>query len=239
MSLSFRENDFYEPRWEGWFFRRGGSLTFGSYFESNQAKKYSISPELVIRKFFNFYNGFSYQVSARQSYRFSSKLSVSHRFSINPRFNNIGYTYSDNSNEIIFARRKVNAIENILSAKYNFTNKMGITFRVRHYLSTVENKEFFTLKKDGKLNPTALFNNNTNRNVNFFNIDMVYTWQFAPGSFVNIVWKNSVFDSKEFVESDYFKNFSNTLEVDQNNNLSLKVIYFLDYLQLKNHKKKK
>lgn len=239
MSLSFRENDFYEPRWEGWFFRRGGSLTFGSYFESNQAKKYSISPELVIRKFFNFYNGFSYQVSTRQSYRFSSKLSVSHRFSINPRFNNIGYTYSDNSNEIIFARRKVNAIENILSAKYNFTNKMGITFRVRHYLSTVENKEFFTLKKDGKLNPTALFNNNTNRNVNFFNIDMVYTWQFAPGSFVNIVWKNSVFDSKEFVESDYFKNFSNTLEVDQNNNLSLKVIYFLDYLQLKNHKKKK
>jgi hypothetical protein len=239
MSMSFRENDFYEPRWEGHFFRRGPSLLFGSFFESNEAKKYSVSPEVIVRTFFNFYNGFSYRLSLRQSYRFNSKFSIAHRFSTNPRLNNIGYSYSDNSNEIIFARRNVNAVENILSAKYNFTNKMGITFRARHYLSTVDNKDFYTLQNDGKLNTNTSFNKNTNRNVNFFNIDMVYTWQFAPGSFINIVWKNSIVDSKELVEKSYFKNFSNTIEVDQNNNLSLKVIYFLDYLQLKNQKKKK
>lgn len=239
MSISFRENDFYEPRWEGQFFRRGTSLLFGSFFESNEAKKYSVSPEVVVRTFFDFYNGFSYRLLLRQNYRFNSKFSIAHRFSTNPRFNNIGYTYSDNSNEIIFARRTVNAVENILSAKYNFTNKMGVTFRARHYLSTVDNKDFYTLRSDGKLNANTAFNKNTNRNVNFFNIDMVYTWQFAPGSFINIVWKNSVVDSKEVVERSYFKNFGNTMEVDQNNNLSLKVIYFLDYLQLKNLKKKK
>jgi hypothetical protein len=239
MSMSFRENDFYEPRWEGHFFRRGPSLLFGSFFESNEAKKYSVSPEVIVRTFFNFYNGFSYRLSLRQSYRFNSKFSIAHRFSTNPRLNNIGYSYSDNSNEIIFARRNVNAVENILSAKYNFTNKMGITFRARHYLSTVDNKDFYTLQNDGKLNTNTSFNKNTNRNVNFFNIDMVYTWQFAPGSFINIVWKNSIVDSKELVEKSYFKNFSNTIEVDQNNNLSLKVIYFLDYLQLKSQKKKK
>ena len=38
---------------------------------------------------------------------------------------------------------------------------------------------------------------------------------------------------------DYFKNFGNTLEADQNNNLSLKVIYFLDYLDIKKWGKKK
>ena len=238
ISFRFRENDFYEPRQEGWFFRRGGSVVFGGFFESNNAKKYSISPELIFRKFFNFYNGNSYQLAIRQSYRFSSKLSVSHRLSTNPRFNNIGYTYSDNNNEIIFARRTVTAIENILSAKYNFTNKIGITFRTRHYLSSVNNKEFFTLRSDGKLNPNSSFTINTNRNVNFFNIDMVYTWQFAPGSFINLVWKNAVFDFKDQIENNYFKNISNTFEVEQNNNLSLKVIYFLDYLQLKDHKRK-
>ena len=239
MNVSFRENDFYEPRREGWFFRRGGSILVGSFFESNEAKKYSIAPEFIVRSFFNFYNGFSYRVSLRQSYRFSSKFSLSHRFSTNPRFNNIGYTYSDNSNEIIFARRTINAFENILSAKYNFTNKMGITFRGRHYLSTVDNKDFYTLQNDGKLKANPTFNKNTNRNVNIFNIDMVYTWQFAPGSFINIVWKNSAFNSNNLLEKNYFKNLSNTLEEDQNNNLSLKVIYFLDYLQIKKIKKKK
>ena len=65
---------------------------------------------------------------------------------------------------------------------------------------------------------------------------MVYTWQFAPGSFLNVVWKNAVFDFQNTVEANYFKNFGNTMEADQNNNISLKVIYFLDYLQLKKKK---
>ena len=149
-----------------------------------------------------------------------------------PRFNNIGYTTIDNNN-VIFARRKIKTIENILSAKYNFNNKMGLTYRMRHYSSIVDNKEFFTLQTNGLLVSNNNFTSNMNRNVNFFNIDMVYTWQFAPGSFLNVVWKNSIFTFGELIERDYFKNFGNTLEADQNNNISLKVIYFLDYLDLK------
>lgn len=231
-----RQNDFYEPRKEGWFFRRGSSALGGGWFESNSAKKYSFYTEVFARKYFNFYKAVAMDLLLNQNYRFSSKFSVSHRIGFQPRFNSIGFTWSDNT-QTIFARRKVNTIENIVNAKYNFTNKMGITFRARHYVSTVDNKEFFTLRGDGKLDPNSVFSQNTNRNVNFFNIDMVYTWQFAPGSFINIVWKNSVYDFDDIVERNYFKNFSNTIEADQNNNLSLKVIYFLDYLQLKKKKK--
>ena len=62
---------------------------------------------------------------------------------------------------------------------------------------------------------------------------MTYTWQFAPGSFLNIVWKNAVVSFEDMIEPGYFKNFENTLQNDQNNNLSLKVIYFFDYLNFK------
>jgi hypothetical protein len=130
----------------------------------------------------------------------------------------------------------VDKLENILSAKYSFNNRMGINFRMRHYFSSVENKEFLTLQNNGKLIPHPSFNQNRNQNVNFFNIDMVYTWQFGPGSFINIVWKNAVFDYDNVIERNYFKNLSNTVGSDQNNNLSVKVIYFLDYLQLKKRK---
>jgi hypothetical protein len=237
-AFNFRENDFYEPRWVGRYFKRSSSVIFGGWFESNEAKKYSFVIESFSRAYFNFYKAFTNETFIRQNYRFSSKFSLTHRLSVEQRFNNIGYTWSSSASEVVFAKRKVNAVENILSAKYSFTNKMWTNFRMRHYYSSVDNESFFNLRADGKLEPNPAFNLNTNQNVNFFNIDMVYTWQFAPGSFLNVVWKNAVFDFDNIVERNYFKNFGNTLEADQNNNISLKVIYFLDYLQLKKNKNK-
>lgn len=232
----FRGNDFYEPRKEGWFFRRGSSFVLGGWFESNMAKKYSFNTEIFTRTFFNFYDAFSYEISLRQNYRFNNRLTVSHYIYTNPLFNNVGFVYVPGSNDINFARRKRNTIENILSVKYSFTNKMGITFRARHYLSTVDNKEFYFLQPDGKLKANPTFINGVNQNFNLFNIDMVYTWQFAPGSFINIVWKNAVEDFDGYIQRSYFKNFDRTMKADDNNNISLKVIYFLDYLQLKKKK---
>ena len=149
-----------------------------------------------------------------------------------PKYNDMGYTYVAGNNDINFAKRKVNTVENILNAKYSFSNKMGITFRARHYLSTVDNKTFYLLQPDGKLLLNSRFYPDANQNVNFFNIDMVYSWQFAPGSFLNIVWKNATQHSTNEVEPSYFKNLGNTISSDNNNNFSLKVIYFLDFLTI-------
>ncbi|HRI19798.1 MAG TPA: DUF5916 domain-containing protein, partial [Panacibacter sp.] len=231
---TFRENDFYEPRTEGWYFKRGASAGIGSWFESNNSKKYSYSIQVFTRTYIDFYKSFAMDISYMHNMRFNNRLSLSQSISLQPRFNNIGYTFVEGSNDINFAKRKVNTIEHTVSAKYNFNNKMGITFRSRHYLSSVDNKEFYTLQHDGKLAANPGFQPNANQNVNFFNIDMVYTWQFAPGSFLNIVWKDATQDFRNNVEKKYFKNLGNTITQDNNNNFSLKVIYFLDYLTLKN-----
>jgi len=71
------------------------------------------------------------------------------------------------------------------------------------------------------------------QNYNNFYINAVYTWQFAPGSFLNIVWKDESSTFNRDIDYHYFKNFDRTLGSPQNNNLSVKVIYFLDYLDLK------
>ncbi|NMD28665.1 MAG: hypothetical protein GYA79_03030 [Bacteroidetes bacterium] len=127
----------------------------------------------------------------------------------------------------------------MLNFKYNFNAKSGINTRVRHYWSKVNYKQFYTLQNNGSLLPNFTYGQNENKNVNFFNIDFVYTWQFAPGSFLNLVWKNSIMEFRDEVEKNYFHNIGNTLKEDQNNNLSLKIIYYLDYLDLKKWKKKK
>lgn len=233
MGFSTVQNDFYEPRQAGFYFRRGASLSIGGWFESNSAKKYSYFFEAFVRKYLDFYNMLAIEFQLGQNYRINSKLSLSHRILLEPRFNSIGYASIDNG-EPVFGKRQVNTIENLLTIKYNFNNRMGINFRARHYLSSVENEEYFRLiKATGKLSPNAYTGPSADQNVNFFNIDMVYTWQFAPGSFLNVVWKDAAFTYHSEVEKSYFRNFSNTWKADQNNNISLKVIYFLDYLQLK------
>ena len=138
-----------------------------------------------------------------------------------------------------FGLRKVTTSENILTAKYNFNIKMGLTFRARHYWRKVDYKQFLLLENDGSVRDIGYVPRNPETNVNFFNIDMVYTWQFALGSFINIGWKNAGFSSISDVRTPYYKNLSNTLRDPKENNFSIKVIYFLDYLDIKKLRKKK
>lgn len=226
-------NDFYEPRQMGKVFRRGNSVGMGAWIETNYAKKYSINAELFRRVFFNFYNTGGTDFYINQTYRFNSKFSIRHSIGLMPRPNGLGYTTTLGDNTILFATRKVRTYDNVLFLKYSFTNKMWLTFRARHYASVVENKKFYSLNNDGSLSTKNGITQNLDRNVNYFNVDMVYTWQFAPGSFLNLVWKNATAHNNDISDVRYFENLQNTLSADQNNNLSLKVIYFLDYLTLR------
>ena len=235
--------DFYEPRITGYAFRTPTRIQFNPWFETNSAKKYyaGFSYFVGIRSLFNSPN---HQVDFSQGYRFSDKFSVTQSINYNPAINDAGYysTYIENNvfKDIIFSRRDTKTIENIVKLKYNFNNRSGITFRARHYWSNVKQKQLYDLKTNGELSPTA--HNSIaleDRNFNIFNIDAVYTLEFAPGSFINIVWKDQGLLFNSDSQSDYFKNLNRTFSEPQNNNLSLKIIYYLDYLDFKKWKKKK
>ena len=178
------------------------------------------------------------------NYRFNDHLSTGLEFIYQPSVNEAGYynTMKDpvmgKPDIILFSRRDRKTIENIVKAKYNFNNKSGITFRMRHYWSKVDVREIFNLQQDGSLAENTLSGiDTTNQNYNAFTIDAVYTLQFAPGSFINIVWKNSIYTNGNDTDLNYFKNFNKTLSSDQLNSLSFKILYYFDYANLKRKKK--
>lgn len=231
-----KSNNFYEPRREGRMFR-GWSSVFGNFwFETNNAKKYNVYSELMYVKR-SLFNSERYEFTINNRYRFNNKFSVNHNLNLAPQNNNTGFA-GFAVNDIIFGMRDIKTVENTLGIKYSFNARMSINTNVRHYWSQVKYQKFFVLQTDGSLAPTV-YGVNANQNYNVFNVDAVYTWQFAPGSFINIVWKNSLpyGDFTRVITQDYLKNFSNTLDLPHQNNLSFKVIYFLDYLQLKKKKK--
>jgi len=185
---------------------------------------------MIYRK--KFFNGRSTEYSAFQRYRFNDRISVSNFIFYRPYKNDVGY-YSADNGSATFSLRDRNIVENNIEAKYSFNNKMGISLIGRHYWSKVKSKEFYSLNDDGSLTKTIAPAEIQHQNYNNFYINAVYTWQFAPGSFLNIVWKDeaSLFDRE--IGYRYFKNVDRTLGSPQNNNLSFKLIYFLDYLDFK------
>ena len=236
-------NDYYEPHVEGRFFKGWNSFFTGGWVETNNAKKYMVNIEVfyVSRSLFA---SKKYSLNINQRYRFNDKLSVLYGLSLEPQKDNVGFA-DFNGDDIIFGRRNISTVENWVNIKYNFNKKMGLRADIRHYWSKVDygdpSLNFFKLLPDGKLEHTTSYTGDANQNYNAFNIDAVFTWEFAPGSFINLVWKNSnpVDNFNKVTNLGYFKNLDNTLSKYHKNNISFKILYFLDYLQLKNHKKKK
>jgi len=191
------------------------------------------------------FNSKRYRMDFEHRYRFSDKVSVSHSLSLEPQVRNVGYAGFDvkdpGTGMVIhyddFGRRDISTVSNTLDLKYSFNTKMNISTRVRHYWSQVRYDELFDLLDNGKLQANNHDPSLPNQNYNIFTVDAVYTWEFAPGSFVNVVWKNSSEDFHRSVGDKYLKNLNKTLETGAVNNLSFKIIYFLDYLQLKKKKK--
>ncbi len=156
------------------------------------------------------------------------------------RRNNIGFvtkTQDPLSQEdwIIFGSRYRQDLETTISANYLFTNKISLSLRVRHYWAMVDYNQFFVLNDNGSMGDTN-YNSNHNSNYNAFNIDLIFRWRFAPGSELNIVWKNAVLDYGDNPNYNYFNNFETMFEIGQNNQFSIKALYFLDFFKLLKNK---
>jgi Domain of unknown function (DUF5916) len=229
-------NDYYEARREGRVFKRAGRANWYVSVNSNDAKKYSFGPEFAIRGNKQFKGAFGYQLGLFQKIRLNQKFSIDHYINYDEGKNMVGYGSNDSLRNIFFTRRNTKTIQNSLNIKYSFTNKMGLTINVRHYWSGVNPAELLFLNTNGELEKrdTYLTASSLKQNFNQFALNMVYTWQVANGSFLNIVWKD---EADEFVQADYeqnyFKNINRTFSVNNANTISVRLIYFIDYLNLK------
>lgn len=244
-SFNTKQNDFYEPRVNGRVFTNSGSVGLSGWWNSNSTKKYSWGGNGSVNTggVFKSLNLSGYLwVTAR----FNSKFSVSHSTNIQNNKRQAGWAYTKTSgmgalhDQVIFSKRNLSNVENVLNIKYSFTNKMGITFRARHYWSKVLPKEFFELDTEGKLQaPQQPFTENVNQNYNYLSVDMLFNWQFAQGSFLSFVWKDMAENFERSFENTYFNNLGKTLSGPQFNSISLRVIYFIDYLTAKNKLRKR
>ncbi|MEI7734959.1 MAG: DUF5916 domain-containing protein [Ferruginibacter sp.] len=169
-------------------------------------------------------------------YRFDNKFQLSTSMSIEQDKGNWGWAFMNNPNgSPIIARRDKKTNTTILSAQYSFNKKMNWTVRVRHYWSAIYNTNFYNLKSDGYWDERP-FINDKNISYNTFNVDMFYTWDFLLGSRITIAWKNALGSQVRvdpYRNTSYFNNMGKSIDNPHSNELTVKIVYFLDYLKLK------
>jgi len=143
------------------------------------------------------------------------------------------------ADQLIFGIRDQLTYTNLLTTKYSFNNRMGLTFRLRHYWSKVKYDNVYQLTPDGYLAGTTYTGNDSAGNsyydnsFNAFNIDMVYSYVFSPGSELRLVWKNSIYTSEDYIRNGYSDNLNFLLDQSQTNSFSVKFLYFIDYSMLR------
>ncbi|WP_026899387.1 DUF5916 domain-containing protein [Daejeonella oryzae] len=228
-------NDFFEARIPGRVFKRLGYMGFNGLISTDYRKRFAIDISTGIYDNFAIRRPYKF-IKIEPRYRFSDKFSMifTHHYEQDRQQ---GFADIEGS-DIVFAERFVKTDITELESAYSFSPNMSLSVQGRYYWSRVKNYEYKLLTDEGYLAPNTIgYNRQNDQNANFFNADLVYRWRFAPGSDFFVVYKNNIQEFQNQVQKDYFRNVRSVFNSDQQNTLNLKVLYFLDYLYLKNRVK--
>jgi len=237
----YEKNDFYEARTGDLIhpLKRSKSINGGGWISTDYRKKLAvdIGGGAALNPLHKGY-GYNWRISPR--IRLNDNFSLKYVLSIKHKYNDIGFVKNDTSGlfieppqvDYIFAERNTNMITNVLSANYIINNKMDISVKLRYHLDQVKNLEFKSLGNDGYLYETD-YKGEHNVNYTTWTSDIAYSWRFAPGSQMSLVWKNAIVDEENYLRNHWVDNLEESFKLAQQNSISLKVIYYLDYLYLR------
>ena len=221
-------NDFYEPRVDNRVYIEPADFHLGLFLISDSRKN------LFFRLIVMHWQSFSTYDQSMKRIEFSPNWRISDRFifGIGSEFdqikNSLGYV-SDDGENVYFGKRLRKTVTNELNFEYSFSENMHLSLRARHYLSSADYNQYYLLNQDGTLSVDNNYSENENITFNAFNIDLVYSWRFAPGSDIIFVWKNAIYDEDEEIRDNYIDNLDATLNSPKYDHFSVKFLYYLDY----------
>lgn len=243
---SFTEKyDYFEPRVWGSYFVIPRWYGAGGWISTNYQKPLAVDANF-------YYVGFAENPSWKYlSYMFSPRIRASNKilvtlnWSLEDQRNDRGYAVQfgapvDTVSGILFGERNRMNLTQYLEFNYTLNNRMNIALRTRHYWSVLSYSRFFTLAEDGSLAPNATLgltadgSSAYDLSYNAFTVDCAYRWVFKQGSELSLVWKSAIFTSGNTLNTGYFRNMDDMFNAGlTNNSFSIKLLYWLDVVELK------
>ena len=225
-------HDYFETRTLDQYLAKPPSFHVCAFFEPDRKNNFTIGTGGAFW-ISDYYNQETYYMQVTPTLRIGNNFELSYGLHNTIKKNDIGYIDDDDDN-IYFGKRNMREFTQNLNIKYIFSEKSSISVRTRHYWSKAwYDNNYYELNDDGYLNPYD-YDINQDINFNVFNIDMYYSYYFAPGSEISIAWKYAMTNVDETVIAKYNDNFRDLLNSPFSNNLSIRLLYYIDYNTVKN-----
>lgn len=242
----FGEVNHFESRVFGKELRFNESLYFSYLISTDYSKRFALDVRAWVKDFlFTSQYGTNLYVSPR--IRVSDRLDLIIESSVQNLQDDYGWVSVQDdaySGDIMIGTRDRLIVNNVISSRLVFTNRMGIDLRLRHNWQQVEYSGFRELIDDGVFRETAYDPLNDegisvhNTNFNAFTLDVNFRWIFIPGSELTIFYKNNIFQTKNRLEPSYFTTFETLFDQPQINSISLRFLVFLDAIYLRRKDKR-
>ncbi len=168
-------------------------------------------------------------------YRFSNKFSLDLNNSREKETDYIVYAGRQNGDPII-GFVDFTDVTSLLTGTYNFTSRMNVSLRARHYWSKVIFNRLNQVTADGDPGAPVPLTPGYDANVNIFNIDAFFTWDFRLGSRIILGYKNWLGNDEQIDGTrhrSYLSNVGQLLHLRHGNEFTFRFIYFLDYNQFR------
>ncbi len=225
--------DYFEPRVAGRSFLRTRIQNVFMGYGSNYTKKFNWGIELYAGKTafisptipVNPWIGGSF----RLTWRANDRLTMQVIPGVHTDWGDRGWVNIEDDGTIVFGRRNIRNIEGWFTASYVFMKDMTLTLNARHYWATGDYTNYYVLQEDGTLHDYVTYPGNHDFSFNSINADVVYSWIFAPGSIVSVAYKLNTMSEENVINNSYKYNFQTTMNAPQLNQISVRVLYFLDY----------
>jgi len=245
-SAPLGQHNYFEPRLSDFskyvFVEK--NIGGGGFISTDYRKPVALDVNAEYERF-DFTDKYYASIRVAPRFRLSSKIFIVPSFRVEKNSVDRGFVFFNSTKapdlnlfeDIMIGERDVVSYNNAISGQFNITDKMSFNLQVNHYFSTVNYRDFYLLENAGKLNEYTYdaFDDEGNSihdtNYNFFTINGVYTWRFAPGSDLIVSYKSNLTKSSE--SQSYFDNVAILGDFYRSSGLNLKALYYLDVNRLR------
>ncbi len=243
--LAGQQKDYFGPRTEGRFSVFKNWVSSDAFISMDYNKPFALDARIgfgtLVDKERDLFN-YKFRISPR--FRFNEKFIFIYGINYDNNQGNRGYV-TDVGEDIIYGQRDTKIIENSISANYNFNSFHGLTLTFRNFWTTVDyDHDLLLLLENGEYgfdsgHTVDTVEENPNVNFNTWNLDLKYTWEFAPGSQLVALYRNQLFNQDNSSRDNYFKSLGTLFDQPIEHVFSLRLVYYIDYNNIKNAFRKK
>ena len=234
-----KDFDYFEPRVDGRFFVTENFVNFGGFISTNFNRTFAFTLRMNANTYFESQrDSFAYRISFSPRVRFNDFFFMVYDFNYDKRINDRGFA-SFLDNQPVFGERDRNIIVNSIRANYNFNSNNGLSLQFRHYWDTVLYDEFmYDLKPNGRIIknpnlPKTDLNQSPDVNFSTWNVDLNYVWQFAPGSFLTVLYRQQLFQNNDLADLGFSDSLDRLFKQNFQHTLSVRLQYFIDVNDVK------